>query len=63
MVELHCPFCGWNRIKDTAKGTSQVWNEDAVLRQLVEHLQGVHPVRGAQLLDLWTQRVEMVHGT
>jgi hypothetical protein len=56
-MELHCPFCGWNRIRDTSKQANVSWNILDAANQLCEHLDTDHPFAWHALLDLWSDHV------
>jgi hypothetical protein len=47
--EIHCPFCGWNRVRQTTRN-SEDWNLQEVLRELGEHMGSAHSDETIELL-------------
>lgn len=50
---IHCPFCGWHRMKDTAKTNAVEWDYASVVARLVLHVDGEHHDRWVEFLNEW----------
>jgi hypothetical protein len=53
LTAIHCPFCGWHRMRDTAKTNAVVWDYVIASRQLLAHIEDTHHEAWADLLLTW----------
>lgn len=64
MTSLQCPFCGWHRRPDMSKANPIPWNADAMMLELLAHLDAIHYDTFYGFLNTaiaWRQR-QMVEG-